>query len=242
MATFVLIHGAYVGAWSWRWVIPHLRAAGHDVYAPTLTGAGERIHLATPDVTLDTHVTDVTNLLYYEDLTEVVLVGWSYGGMIVAGVADRMPERLAQLIYLDADVPRDGDTSSPPSYHATKREQARAYGDGWRYPPPAVVYDLPDELPEATRQWITARYTWDLLKLRVEPIRLAGPTPDLPTTYIRCTIGYDPEDDINKREDARLRSEPAWQVRKLHASHAAGWTHPREVAGLLMEIAAAGQS
>ena len=114
MATLVLVHGSYFGSFSWRWVVPHLRAAGHDVHTPSLTGVGERVHLAGPHVDLDTHISDVVNVLYFEDLTGVVLVGWSYGGMIVAGVADRVPERVAQIIYLDADVPRDGDTSSRP--------------------------------------------------------------------------------------------------------------------------------
>src|SRR4051794_30531978 len=108
MATFVLVHGAIVGGWCWRWVAPRLRSAGHEVYAPTLTGLGERVHLASPDTDLETHIRDIDNVLRFEDLTDVVLVGWSYGGMIVAGAADRAPERIAQLVYLDADAPRDG--------------------------------------------------------------------------------------------------------------------------------------
>lgn len=89
MATFVLVHGAIVGGWCWRWVATTLRGAGHDVYTPTMTGLGERVHLATPDVDLDIHIEDIPNVLRFEDLTEVVLVGWSCGGMVVAGVADR---------------------------------------------------------------------------------------------------------------------------------------------------------
>src|SRR5207244_4343977 len=92
LATFVLVHGALGGGWCWRWVMPHLRAAGHEVYAPTLTGLGERVHLASPQVDLDTHIEDVVNVLEFEDLSGVVLVGWSYGGMVVAGVADRVAE------------------------------------------------------------------------------------------------------------------------------------------------------
>ena len=105
MSTFLIVHGAWSGAHAWRWVRPLLRAAGHDVVTPTLTGLGERVHLATPETDLDTHVEDVVEVLYYEDLTDVVLVGHSYGGMVVTGVADRVPERLAHLVYLDADVP-----------------------------------------------------------------------------------------------------------------------------------------
>jgi pimeloyl-ACP methyl ester carboxylesterase len=239
MATMVLVHGAYFGGFSWRWVVPHLRAAGHEVYTPSLTGVGERVHLAGPHVDLDTHITDVVNVLRYEDLTGVVLVGWSYGGMIVAGVADRVPERVAQLIYLDADVPRDGDTSSPPSVHAAKEAQARAHGDGWRYPPPFGIDDFPPELPAETRQWLWARHTPDLLKTRILPIQLTGAGAAIPTTYIRCTIGYDPASEMNQREDARIRSEPAWRYRELAASHIAPLTHPEEVAGLLHALASA---
>ena len=130
MATFVLVHGAYLGGWCWRWVTPHLQAAGHEVSTPTLTGHGERVHLAHPKVDLDTHVADVVNVLHYEDLTGVVLVGWSYGGTVVAGAADRVPERIAHVVYLDSDVPRDGDTSAPPSQHAARQALARAHGDG----------------------------------------------------------------------------------------------------------------
>ena len=238
MSTFVLVHGAYFGSFSWRWVLPYLRAADHDVYAPSLTGVGERVHLAGPHVDLDTHITDVVNVLFYEDLTEVVLVGWSYGGMIVTGVVDRVPERVAQLIYFDADVPRDGDTSSPPSVHDAKRAQAEVHGDGWRYPPPFGADDLPTELPAATRQWLWARHTPDLLRTRIEPIRLTNPTTTIPTTYIRCTIGYDPASDINRQEDERIQSEPTWQVRELEASHSAPLTHPRAVADLLLDLGA----
>jgi pimeloyl-ACP methyl ester carboxylesterase len=222
VAPFVLIHGAYFGGWSWRWVVPNLRNAGHDVYAPSLTGVGERVHLAGPQVDLETHITDVVNLLHYEDVTGVVLVGWSYGG----------------IIYFDADVPRDGDTSSPPSVHADKEAQARALGDGWRYPPPFGADDLPAELPAEIRQWMWERHTWDLLKTRILPIPLTGTGAAIPTAYIRCTIGYDPDSEINRREDVRIRSEPRWQYRELEASHAAPLTHPRAVADLLLELAA----
>ena len=110
MATFVLVTGMHFGGWSWQKVVPLLCAAGHAVLTPTLTGLGERVHLATPDVDLDTHVTDVVNLLVYEDLRAVTLVGYSYGATVIAGVAEQAPERLAQLIYGDASVPGDGQS------------------------------------------------------------------------------------------------------------------------------------
>ena len=109
-ATFVLVHPAWFGGWCWKKVIPLLRARGYDVFAPTLTGLGDRAHLARPEIGLNTHVEDVANLLKYEDLSGVVLVGNSSGGMVITGVSDRMPERIAHVVYLDAFVPQDGQS------------------------------------------------------------------------------------------------------------------------------------
>ena len=146
MATFVLVHGAWHGGWCWKKVTPLLRAAGHEVYTPTLTGLGERAHLLTREVDLDTHIRDIINVLEYEELRDVILVGHSYAGMVIAGVADRVPARLAHLVYLDAFVPRDGQASlslSPPELEAHLRAQALAEGDGWRVPaPPAAWYGV----------------------------------------------------------------------------------------------------
>ena len=110
MTTFVLVHPAWFGGWCWRKVSPVLRARGHEVFAPTLTGLGERAHLASQKVGLEMHVEDVANVLEYEDLRQVILVGNSSGGMVITGVADRMPERIAHLVYLDAFVPEDGQS------------------------------------------------------------------------------------------------------------------------------------
>src|SRR5579864_6960902 len=110
MATYVLVHGAWGGSYNWRKLRPMLQAAGHTVFNPSLTGLGERAHLASPSVNLSTHIQDVCNALFYEDLTDVILVGHSYGGMVVTGVADRMPERIKHLVFLDAFVPGDGQS------------------------------------------------------------------------------------------------------------------------------------
>ena len=236
MAAFVLVHGAFVGGWYWRWVAPYLRTAGHDVHAPTLTGLGERVHLASPHVDLDTHRQDVVNLLHYEDLTGVILVGHSYGGMVAAGVADQVPERIAHVIYFDSDVPRDGDTSAPPRQHAARAELARAGGDGWRVPVPAEYFEVQlGELPQETRRWIAARVVPHLLRAWTQPIQLSGAAAAIPTTYIRCTVGYDPEDEDTRRQDARIRSEPGWRYRELASPHLALCTAPRAVADLLLE-------
>jgi pimeloyl-ACP methyl ester carboxylesterase len=238
MATFVLVHGAFCGGWVWRWVAPQLRAAGHDVFTPSLTGHGERVHLASPEIDLDTHIADVVNLLRYEDLSDVILVGWSYGGMLAAGAADRVPERIAHVVHLDSDVPRDGDPSGfPPSRNAERVARAQAHGDGWRVPLRDEFDAALGELPAPKRDWITARLTPQLLKTWTQPIRLTGAAAAIPTTYIRCTVGYDPDDEDTRRQDERIRGEPGWRYRELAASHFAPWTTPQALADLLLDVA-----
>src|SRR4051812_1484157 len=108
MATFVLVPGAWMGGWCWKKLTPGLQAAGHQVYTPTLTGLGERVHLARPEIDLDTHTQDIVNLLEFEEARDVILVGHSYAGTVVTSVADRVPERLSMLVYLDSGAPPDG--------------------------------------------------------------------------------------------------------------------------------------
>jgi pimeloyl-ACP methyl ester carboxylesterase len=238
MATFVLVQGAFVGGWCWRWVTPHLSVAGHQVYAPTLTGLGERVHLASPNVDLNTHIVDIVNVLHYEDLTDVILVGWSYGGMIVAGAADRVPERVAHVVYLDSDVPRDGDRSVPPSGHAALGAMARAHGDGWFLPPAVTRVEslLLSDLPDEQRRWIAARFAPHPLQTWTQPIHLTGAAATIPTTYIRCIVGHDPTDEDTRPQDDRIHSEPTWRYRELHETHATPFTAPRAVAELLLEV------
>jgi pimeloyl-ACP methyl ester carboxylesterase len=133
MATFVIVHGAWSGAHAWRWVRPLLRDAGHEVFTPSLTGLGERAHLAAPEVDLDTHVRDVVAVLEFEDLRDVALVGHSYGGPVITGAADQVPGRVAQLVYLDAEVPRDGESEMdllPPEERSAYQERRRCTDRG----------------------------------------------------------------------------------------------------------------
>ncbi len=110
MATFLVAHGAWSAGWVWKKMRPLLGERGHELFTPTYTGLGERVHLARPDVGLETHIADVLGVLEFEDLRNVLLIGHSYGGMVATAVADRVPERLAQLVYLDAFVPRNGQS------------------------------------------------------------------------------------------------------------------------------------
>ena len=135
---------------------PLLRAAGHDIWTPSYTGLGERAHLANPAIDLDTHIKDVVGVLEMEDLNDVVLIGHSYGGMVATGVADRARERIAQLVYLDAFVPRDGQSVldlQPPEARSRMRELAQTKGDGWRIPP----NPMPPDTPEADVAWASSR-------------------------------------------------------------------------------------
>jgi pimeloyl-ACP methyl ester carboxylesterase len=140
MATYVLLPGFWLGAWAWRAVTAELRGRGHDVHALSLTGLGERAHLARPDTDLPTHVTDVLNLIHYEDLHDVVLVGHSYAGaVVVPSVADRIPERMGRLVFVDSGPLPDGMSHAefaPPDEQARNAELVRTAGDGWQLPPP----------------------------------------------------------------------------------------------------------
>src|SRR6516162_1747271 len=137
MATFVLVQGGWHGGWCWQKVIPYLEEAGHEVYAPTLTGLAERASELSPDIGLDTHIQDVVGLLSEKHLHGVILVGHSYGGMVITGVVDAVPERIAHLVYFDTFVPRDGESMAGvvPLLEYMLRKQAWAHGDGWRVDP-----------------------------------------------------------------------------------------------------------
>ncbi len=138
MSTYVLVHGAWHGSWCWRHVRKALQERGHEVFTPTLTGVGERSHLLSPQVNLETHILDVVNLIRWEELSNVVLCGHSYGGMVVTGAADRVPERIGALVYLDAFVPENGQSlydTLPADARNAQIEAARIQGDGWKVPP-----------------------------------------------------------------------------------------------------------
>src|SRR6266849_9348865 len=135
-ATFLVCHGAWSAGWSWKKMHPLMNAAGHRLITPTYTGLGEREHLASPSNDLETHIQDMLAVIKYEDLSDIVLVGHSYGGMVATGVADRARDQVSQLIYLDAFVPRDGQSLLDLNEPARQRMQELAKsGDGWRVPP-----------------------------------------------------------------------------------------------------------
>ena len=237
MTTFVIVHGAWSGAQAWRWVRPLLRAAGHEVVTPSLTGLGERGHLATPATNLDTHIADVAAVLHYEDLIDIVLVGHSYGGMVITGVADRAPERIGQLVYLDADVPREGESMLdlvPADHRARYEEAARTRGDGWRVPVP-----LPDPLPPGVPPevaWAVARMNPHPLATMTQPLQLEHGETDLPRTFVLCTEGK--EGEAEPPYVARVRTDPSWRLVELAATHTAHVAAPVMLSRALLDIAA----
>jgi pimeloyl-ACP methyl ester carboxylesterase len=226
--TFVLIHGGWDGGWAWAQVAPLLRAAGHEVYTPTLTGQGERVHLRHPGITLDTHLQDVVNVLLYEDLHEVILVGWSYGGMVITGVAEDVPERIAHLVYLDARVPQDGQSAADllgPEVMSELEEVARTQGDGWRIP---FTVPVNDHRPR----------TDALLNAWKQPLAVTNMhARAIPRTYIYCADKPDiPFFAHYKAVAQRVREDKHWRYRELPTGHEAVWTMPQELTALLLEL------
>ncbi len=234
MATFVIVHGAFGGAWSWnRFIVPGLREAGHDARAVTLTGLGERSHLASPSVDLDTHVQDVVNVLFYEDLREVVLVGHSYGGMVITGVADRMPERLARLVYLDAAVPADGMAIADqfgPERRRELIERAEREGQGWQLPPGPMQADDP---PEHVA-WAEPRRHAQPLKTFTQPIRLTRGETTLPRTFVYCALGKAADSPAAARA-RRIQADPRWRYVELQTGHNLQYSAPAETVKILLD-------
>jgi pimeloyl-ACP methyl ester carboxylesterase len=245
MATFVLVHPAWFGGWCWKKVTPLLRAQGHRVYAPTLTGLGERAHLVHRAVGLETHVDDVAEVLRYEDLSQVILVGNSSGGMVITGVAERAPERLAQLVYLDAFAPEDGESlfdNLPPERQTALNTLVASEGDGWllpRFAPAPWERILPEiwgVTDEADQRWALARLVATPFAHFTQPVRLGNPrAAALPRRFIRCHQWSSTTFD---RYAEKARRSEGWITHDLAASHLPFITQPHELTALLLEIAA----
>ena len=235
MATFVLVHGAWHGGWSWQRVTPHLRAAGHEVFTPTLTGLGERVHLATPSVNLATHVSDVVNVCRFEDLSNIVLVGHSYAGLVISGVADQIADRIAHMVYLDAFVPRPGESLFSlvgPEGAEAMRGLAQQHGDGWLVPPVIQILNITE--PEDVA-WLSA-------KLTPQPIATLEDGADYSTpldsqafnrTYVLAT---EPANPACLAACATVEGHPGWQVHRIATGHDLMVTRPSDVADVLLNI------
>ena len=231
MATFVLVHGAWHGGWCWVKVTRLLTDAAHTVYTPTLTGLGERAHLAHPEIDLETHVQDVVAVLESEEVRNVVLVGHSYAGMVISGVAARVPNRIARLVYLDAFVPDAGQSllSLMPEERADGiRKTAAESGEGWRTPPFA-----PERFGVTSQrdtEWLQRHLVPQPLRTFESPLATAPPGK-IPRTYIYCSK---PAMGAFDQFADRLRDDRKWRFHDVKTGHDAMVTAPGETAKILM--------
>ncbi|GAB5480408.1 MAG: alpha/beta hydrolase [Parasphingorhabdus sp.] len=237
--TFVLIHGAWHGGWCWRDVRSQLEALGHRVFTPTLTGLAERAHLLSADIGLDTHITDITSLIGYYDLNDIVLVGHSYGGMVITGVADAMKDRISEIIYLDAAMPNAGETMitqgperSPAVVEQTRKTLESLAPDGIAmaaFPPD--ILGIPKDHPGY--EWVAQKLTPHPLKTWLDPIQLEnGGSLDLKRSYIHCTAPVLPNSSFPYHA-AQVQTDPSWTYHALPTGHDAMITAPGELVAIL---------
>ena len=227
MAIYVLLHGAWSGGWQWKEVAFRLLSAGHEVYTPTLTGVGERVHLASPDIGLDTHVQDVLGVLKYEALSNVILVAHSYSGVVATAVVEQVPEKIGHLVYVDAFVPQDGQSLKDilgADVWAFFEQAATTYGAGWR---------IPHDPPDADRR------TDALINPCRQPVTVKSPLAStVPRTFIYSTDKSDlgPIGAGITRAAARAKVE-GWGYHELNTGHMSMWTMSEPLSVLLLELA-----
>jgi pimeloyl-ACP methyl ester carboxylesterase len=218
---FVLVHGAWHGGWCWRRVVDRLAAHGHRVYAPSLTGLADRSHLLNEAVNLSTHITDVANLIRWEDLADVVLVGHSYGGLVVTGVADKVSERIASLVYLDAYVPESGQSMQDLRPRELPASLAVA-------PTPAETF----RVNERDRAWVDRLCTPHPVACITEQLQLTGAYRAVRRkTYIRAADYANP---VFQATYERLNSDPGWVAHQLPCGHDVMVDMPDALAELLL--------
>ena len=232
--TFVLVHGAWHGGWCWRRVADKLTAAGHRVFTPTLTGLGERQHLMSASITLDTHVQDICNLIRFEELSDICLVGHSYAGMVISRVAEELEARISSFVFLDAFVPEDGET---PLDLVTAHVQADiraalARGEIARAAPPAAYFKVqaPDDVA-----WIDSLTTPQPNGVWPDPIHLTGARDRIAKrAYVRAGLYPNPNFDGAME---KLRAREGWRVISLGGGHDLMVDAPEELANLFIELA-----
>ena len=230
MANFVLVHGAWHGAWCWRRVAKILTQAGHEVFAPTLTGVGERSHLLKPDLNLDTHILDVANEIKWQELNNVVLVGHSYAGMVISGVAEKVEKSIGSFVMLDAFLPETGEALvdlQPPQvrdgFLAAERNGAFAMP-----PRPAAMFNV----NEKDRAWVDAQCTPHPLKCFLQKLTLTRARERIgKKKYIRAT-GYASEPFDRAKANARVKG---WRIYEVPCGHDVMLDMPERLANILQE-------
>jgi pimeloyl-ACP methyl ester carboxylesterase len=233
MSTYVLVHGAWHGSWCWKRVRKALQSAGHEVFTPTLTGVGERSHLNSADVNLSTHIADVANLIRWEELSDVILCGHSYGGCVISGAADRVPESIRALVYLDAFVLEDGEALIdllPPEQVVGMRQGAQAAGDGWKVNPiPAEAFNV----NQADCAWVNRQCTPQALAAFEERIKLTGGLNGIKdVTHILATGYVDGSPFPACHERAKKKG---WKTRKMPSGHDVMLDLPEDLTAFLLE-------
>jgi pimeloyl-ACP methyl ester carboxylesterase len=227
MANFVLVHGAWIGGWCWRPIAQALRRAGHEVCTPTLTGLGERIHLMSPGVNLNTHISDVANLIRFEELSDVVLVGHSYGGMVITGVADELPDTIASMVYLDAFVPENGQSLLslvPPGGVPPKPASPYTLA-----PLPAAVFGASAEVAA----FVDARTTPHPIACFTDALKLTGGIERIKRKmYIYASV---PAPTTFTPFYEKLRQDKEWTVHTLPCTHIVQMDMPNELTALLLQ-------
>lgn len=224
--TFVLVHGAWHGGWCWNKLAPILRAAGHQIFTPTLTGLGERAHLLSPEIDLATHVKDIVAVLEYEDLHNVVLVGHSYGGMVIAGVAEAIGSRIAHLVFLDGFLPENGKAVTDYAPMLPVRD------DGWRVPPMGTSRDL-GVTDEHDIAWAEPRLGDQPYLTITQPVQLSAQVYDsFNKTYIQLTeLPW----FVEAAERAKRQYFRSYTL--LSGGHDAMISQPKAVAEILLDVA-----
>lgn len=238
MATIVLVHGGGHGGWCWRKIAPTLRALGHEVYTPTLTGLGERSHLLSPRIDLDLHVHDIVGVLEFEDLHHVVLVGHSYAGMVITGVADVVRDRIAHLVFLDAVLPVDGESLFgllDPEWRAVAAERVQMLGETSVLPTPAAGNFGVTDPTEAA--WLESKLTVTPARPCTDALRSTAAAWSLPGTYVQCLRFPVIPAKVRERAAARARVDPIFRFVTLDSGHDAMLTVPRELTALIDEVA-----
>jgi pimeloyl-ACP methyl ester carboxylesterase len=242
LATYVLVPGAWLGGWAWRDVTARLRPEGHEVYPITLTGLGEREHLARPEIDLETHIADVVNTITWNDLDDIVLAGHSYAGIVVTGVADRIPERLSRLVYVDSAPFADGMSMIslfPPEARAGLEETVTTFGDGWRLPFPgfeALAADASIEgISDEQKAFVASKASAQPWRTWTDPLKLANGSP---ATYERVLIACG---DMLGAIAAGIpeivaMTSPPWGYFEIHTGHWPMFSTPGELAGVLGRI------
>jgi pimeloyl-ACP methyl ester carboxylesterase len=228
MATFVLVHGSCHGGWCWKKVTPLLSNTSHEVYIPTLTGLGERSHLVSRDIGLDTHILDIIQVIEYENLNEVMLVGHSYGGLVIGGVAEKVPERIRRLIYLDAYIPQDNKCAFDiiPGLEAIYKKRAlKEQGREWlvaSYTPEEFGVTNPDDI-----KWMNPRLSPMPWHTHDQPLRITNPKArKIPKSYICCT-------EFGNAQFKAQESPADWNYHELMKGHDVMITAPKELVQLL---------